>query len=139
MRRILAAMAILGMLVHGLALVRHHAAMGTELSADAAYIQALNSSVPQEAVRATGLQVVVICHAAADLTSGKAGDNHRPSNKSKCPICSGLCSAAALASSAPVLLAPHTLPEHKLVVLRDQRVEHHKRIRPPGRGPPALV
>lgn len=131
MRRIVTAMAVLGVLLHSALLVRHAMTVVSKgWVAASAVVAAANDMAQLEA------DLTVICHAPS---GAEASPNGVPAKSGECPMCTGLCSAVAL-----------TAPEFWVVALSlptsqtfnrplDQRVEHHKRIRPPGRGPPHLA
>jgi hypothetical protein len=118
--------AMLGVLLHAVAIVRHSAFVVAEAATS---VTPAGSNLEAD--------FGVICHvgfasdAAVDTVPGKA-----PSGTSNCPICSGLCSAIAVLTPALPLLAHAELGGNEVDRPVDQRVERQKRNRPPGRGPP---
>lgn len=117
MRRVLAALAVLGMLVHALAIVRH-----TVVLADQA--RALQQLAADLRVMCSGHRVDV------DLPAS-------PSTSSDCPVCMGLVGAAMLPS--PNILSLAFCPDSKSVrhrVIALLLVERASDRLPPPRGPP---
>lgn len=126
-RRWIAIVALLGVLLHAGALVRHHATM-------------LGATLDHQALLADLGQ---ICHSAGTTSSVPAADLPaipQPTDaQNGCPVCSGLGSAvalvapelAAIALPAPVPPAFHADPI--------DISEFPHAIHPPVRGPPALA
>lgn len=129
LRRVVAILAFVGVLVHSTAIVRHHALMTTQAS-DAAFVAMLS-------------ELGAICHAPAldqwpDAASG-GGTSTPMGGSQSCPICSGLASVFLLAPPVVPVLAL-SLPLGLAYDLKpDQRLTQLKRIRPQGRGPPSLA
>lgn len=129
LRATITLLALLGVLVHALAVVRHST------------VVALSAAVATEIVAAgsgDSLEAAPICHASQDQSNAPAGP--MPSgSKPSCPICLGLASAAALTPGA--VLLPRPVCERPLdrFAVDDERVRVHERIRPPSRGPPSLA
>lgn len=129
-RRIICVLALLGLLMQAGFAVRHNTAMIATLGGGSAESQFLAGGVS------------AICHNAGTAESEsppQGGDTGPSSPASSCPICNGLCVAAAL--PAPLLVLPSrqiteiaaTEPETTLPA------RHHSRLRPPSRAPPAGV
>jgi hypothetical protein len=126
MRRIVTAMAVLAVLLHSALLAGHTLSVFSEGLGTASCHggqPALEFAADRLAPDGAGVS----------LAGSPAGAAY------KCPICAGLGSAVALA--APEFGFVHfAIPGNmKPGLLLDQRVEHHKRIRPPGRAPPSLA
>lgn len=139
MRRIVAILAVVGMLLHAFALVRHATVMMAHEFADAAVASAA-SRTPSTALQAFEADLSAICHTDRGGTRAQPDSGQAPeSGKSSCPICTGLCAAVALTTPVIQFVSPASPPVAEFELPRDQRVEQHKRIRPPGRGPPSLV
>jgi hypothetical protein len=139
LRRCTAVIAIVGVLLHSMALVRHHAVMLTE---------ALLPSASTEDARlgdaALPFLTLSICRGSAagrsaDLEAARERGNEDPAPSPQgapCPICSGGVAAFAVAPPFVTLVfLPSTglagspePPAHPLDVER--------RARPPARGPP---
>ncbi len=119
-------LALVGVLVHAIAVVRHNTVM---------------AAAPMSAIAiatADGLETAPICHASLDDSGAPAAP--APSGpRSSCPICLGLVSAVALAPSIAALPPPVPARHLDRLAVDDQRVHVHARIRPPSRGPPALA
>ena len=136
LRRCTGVIAILGVLLHALAIVRHHAVTLPGLwSAE----DALQSD------RVLAFGALPICRgnpAALARGSDATGDSPaRSPSKSKqgspCPVCSGGLSGYALASSATtVALLPDT-GAIGLPAPPDHERDAARGVRPPARGPPA--
>lgn len=131
------------MLVHALAVVRHH---GVMLAASASASEALpsagfpaNGTVTAE----DSLAAAPICHAAAGsghAASTPSDGSQPPGAKTTCPICLGLSTAVLLAPPQPLLLpAPSALRPVETLAHADQRQTVQLRLRPPSRGPPLLA
>jgi hypothetical protein len=122
-RRWIGILGVLSLVLHASAVLRHHAVM----LADAL--------VP--AVTALSADLSAICHFDPDdASSSKA---HPAGAGKRCPICSGMASAFALPPPFGSLVPERVAVGGRYVIWLDQRVEQLKRIRPPGRGPPALA
>lgn len=126
-RRLIAFIAIVGLLAQAAALVRHHLVM-------------LSGSLGTAASTALSPLEAVPCHAVklAAKPIEKNADLGTAKKASGCPICSGLC-AAVLAMAPPE--AQLVLPAHAPVSLKptlDRRVVSLVRGRPSARGPPDL-
>lgn len=129
-RRVIAVLALLGVLLHSAAVVRHHALMTARLS-EAALVAMLS-------------ELGVICHTetAQDNQSGTAAGDGRsaPGNAGQsCPICSGLASLFLISPPAGPIVALSLPLGAAYDPEPDQRITQFKRIRPPGRGPPSLA
>lgn len=127
LRRWLSVVAMLGVLLHAAALVRHHGAM---LGAHLQY-QALVSDL------------LAFCHGGTDASSKLAADLPAvpaPSDTANgCPICFGQAPPAAVAG--PVAHVPLTRIAIA-VAWREaapQEQVHHRTFTPPARGPPSLT
>lgn len=135
LRRVVALLAFVGVLVHSAAIVRHHGIM-TARASEAALVAMLTD-------------LGVICHtetsqerSSSTATSSTAtgdGSSSPSNNAQSCPICSGLASAFLL--SPPIVpVVAVSLPLGVTYDLRpDQRLTQLKRIRPQGRGPSSLA
>lgn len=129
MRRFVSLLAVLGVLLHAAALVRHNAiSLASWQSASA-------STADTAVVIAFDGEQTPICHTgagAASLPSGAPGG----SDKSSCPICTGLSAAVALSPPIHALVGAVVSARVVFSPVADQCEELLKRIRPPGRGPP---
>jgi hypothetical protein len=121
------AFAMLGVLLHAGAVVRHH---GVMLGALLEY-HALVSNLAE------------FCHGGADNTSRSPADLPsipKPSDvKNGCPVCSGQAPAFAIVAPAPFEIpvpAPAATYWHNLA---SAFATHHHPVCPPARGPPALA
>lgn len=123
LRRWLSVLAIVGVLLHAGALVRHHVYM-------AGGAAAANSSA-SAAVDALLADLTFICHAGGDTPDGGTP----PSAKPSCPVCSGLASLIALAPPDNELL--HRFEGQGIkVAAGHERLSTPVRLRPHSRGPP---
>lgn len=135
LRATITVLALLGVLVHALAVVRH----STVVMLAAATVAEITATGPA----ADSLEAAPICHASqngASQDGANAPSGPMPSgSKLSCPICLGLASAVALAPAA--VLLPRPVCERPLdrFAVDDERVRVHERIRPPSRGPPSLA
>lgn len=131
MRRVVVAFAVVGVLLHAFALVRH------------AGIQASRAfAVASDEVQRLQADLGVICHAPTgdEAAASQPPGGTTPSNDgSSCPVCSKLCAAVALTGPTPASILLPSLPSQKLRLALDIRVEKLKQIRPQGRGPPAYA
>jgi hypothetical protein len=135
-RRIVAILAVVGMLLHAFALVRHATVMMAHEFADASAVSGTSSP----ALQALEADLKALCHIERNAARAQSDGGTAPvSGKSSCPICTGLCAAVALTTPDIQFVSPASPPVAEFELPRDQRVEQHKRIRPPGRGPPSLV
>jgi hypothetical protein len=120
-------LAMLGVLLHAAALVRHNAIM-------------LGAHLQEQALLA---DLQVICHSgsgAGIADPGSQPDSPAPSNsQASCPICSGLVSAVALATPELALARetfghpPYIPPAVAAIVAQSPALV------PPARGPPSIV
>lgn len=135
MRRCAAVLALIGVLLHAVAIVRHNAVM---LSAGGSVLpHSLHAALSDAAATADlAADLNLLCHAGSD--ADQTGDP-RDGAKSSCPICSGLCPLVMLPPPGALFLAAAPPAAGALDVPRDLRVETHLRIRPPSRGPPSLT
>lgn len=120
-------LALLGVLVHGLAVVRHNTVMAA-------------APVSATAIAAAdGLEAAPICHASLD-DSGAPATPGPSGQRSSCPICLGLVSAVTLVpATAPPPRPASARPLDRRAATTDERVRVHDRIRPPSRGPPSIA
>lgn len=123
-RRLIGIVALLGVLLHAGALVRHSSMM---LTAVLQY-QALVSDF-------TG-----ICHGTAAATESELPVLPRPTGvEFGCPVCSGLVAAFVLPPSQPIVIAS-PLPQRQGPPPPRIDLAGHERLGlPPVRGPPALA
>ena len=126
-RRWISILALLGVLLHAGAIVRHHAAMtGATLQ-----------------YRALLTDLAQICHGGAtggDLAAADLPYVPKPSDaQNGCPICSGLGPAFALA--APDFVAASPPLQVAAAVFSDQQDTYRgsHAVCPPARGPPAFA
>ena len=126
-RKWISVLAVLGVLLHAGALVRHNAAMASA----ALEHQALLASLTQ------------ICHGGGGggtLDTSELPYVPRPNDaQNGCPICSGLASAIALAAPSAgltLVLAP-AAPDFAVEVHRAPGAAYY--LHPPARGPPQVV
>ncbi len=134
-------MALLGILLHAVALVRHASlAVGQGAhSGSVAAMMPMMQDIARDDLREFKADSV-ICHADPGSREPQHGGQSRaPDKSSSCPICMGLCAAVALA--IPDIQLANTVPLHlsQYDAPADQRVETHLRIRPASRGPPSLA
>lgn len=129
-RILITVLALMGVLVHALAVVRHTTTMVIAVPAAAA------ETAGPEATG--GLEAAPICHSSANEEDAADGQVP-PGAKTTCPICLGLVSAVAPAPVVAALSAPTSLRCIEHFAVGDQRVQALKRIRPPSRGPPSLA
>lgn len=122
-RRWVGIVAVVGLLLHAAAVVRHHALM------------LANSLDPAVAALSTDLEQ--ICHFNGDAT--ERGHDKRPSASGNCPICTGIAAAFALPPPAEWQQREPIVVVERYQIRPDQRVDQLKRIRPPGRGPPEVI
>lgn len=140
--RLLSLFAVLGLLVH-VAAWAHHAAM-----TDSAMSPETAAASPIEATGAPILEarfasaLLVICHASSANDPWKSHDGSKaPYGKLKpCP----LCSLSQVAQTLPpagleTLTAPVGIQLETSFAHADQRREYQRKIRPPGRAPPASL
>lgn len=126
LRRTIGLLAIIAVLVHAAAVVRHSLAMAAPLSSEQALVADLG----------------VICH--SDLSGDGVAADTPPagpaqSPASKCPICAGLTAAFVLAGSPAHLLPPARGPPLRLPPLPEIIVSASATaLLPPVRGPPAV-
>ncbi len=131
MRRFVVAFAVIGVLLHAFALVRH-----AGIQTSRAFAAASNE------VQRLQADLGVICHAPAgdETPASQPAGGSLPSNEgSSCPVCSKLCAAVAFPGPTPLTVFLPLLPLQKLQLALDVRVEKLKQIRPQGRGPPAYA
>lgn len=124
-RRWIGILAVMGVLLHSAALVRHHGMM-------------LPAGSLEPAVAALEADLATICHFSLDGT-GSSGKTSQPVAGKNCPLCSGLASLFALPPPLQWLLPEPAVASFDYQLWLDQRVAQLKRIRPPGRGPPLLA
>lgn len=123
-RRWIGILAVVGVLAHAAAVVRHHGSM--------------LGDVLNPAVAALAADLSTICHFdPEDAGIGTTSPSHNGAKH--CPLCSGLASAFALPPPSGWQIPEPPAAAGVYLVRPDQRVEQLKRIRPPGRGPPALA
>jgi hypothetical protein len=126
LRSLIRLIAVLGVLLHAGALVRHHGMM-------------LGGHLQHQALLS---DLAVLCHAGGDTGSSTAELPSIPAptqSKSDCPVCSGQVSAFALA--APDLPQPPS----RVAVVESWQIPaargdpHDHAVCPPARGPPAVT
>ncbi len=130
-RRWLGLLAVLGVLLHAGAVVRHNAVVLAAAS---------RATSGVAADRALAADLRLICGAAAHMAEAMLpGGNGPAGDPEKCPICAGLASAHALAAvEQPTLAVPYG--DHAITIATDdQRVSIQRRYRPPSRAPPTLA
>ena len=120
-------LAVLGVLLHAGALVRHNAVMA------GAHLQH----------QALVADLQVICHSGGPGAAGPADlpQIPRPFDAEKgCPLCSGVASAVALTGPDPVCLGAelHSSPFEPPVFVASLHAVPG-RLLPPARGPPGIV
>lgn len=124
LRWIISLLAVLGVLAHAGALVRHNAVM-------------VDAHLQHQALVA---DLQVICHSGGPGSSEPATipDIPRPSNADNgCPLCSGLASAFALAAlDAPCLASPYAVLEGYKPLAATRVLGQSPATLPPVRGPP---
>lgn len=122
-RRAIAFLAIIGVLFHAAAVVRHGVMMLSLTAAPAAHSLAAD--------------LTVICHGAVEAAEDGKGTTGAPGTVAKhCPLCTTGAAAASLAVPEIFELAAPALAATHQFIRVDIRSEQLKRIRPPGRGPP---
>lgn len=131
-RRWLTVVAMLGVLVHAYALVRHNASMLTRsLAPGTAASQTIEDARQQWTAAGLPAAAFLLCLSGDPLSpaSNRSGTD--------CPLCHGAPAAAV----PPPQIALVALPEQSTAVAvpRDERTDRHLVIRPPARGPPALA
>jgi|SRR6185436_3889146 len=127
LRRWISIFAMLGVLLHAGALVRHHGVMlGALLQYDALVSD-----------------LAAFCHGGADSASHSPGDLPsipKPSDaKNGCPICSGHSPAFAVVAPALLELRVPTPAAACWHCLASSATTHNHAVCPPARGPPALA
>jgi hypothetical protein len=129
LRRFLAVIALLGVLVHAAAIPRHNAMLlGVTLKQIAETAALAAVGVPAEASQG------VICRANSGGTAPGA-----PSGSSLCPICIGGAPAHALPASPPLIVLALRFEPLEPVAHRDMRRVQLRLYRPPARGPPLVL
>ena len=131
LRRWIAVLAAIGMLIHTAVVVRHSGIMlSGALHAEAASLAAASSQQPQVAVDEAPCPM----HAAAQSADGKPG---KPAAGYKCPICAGVSATVALADAIVAIDTPHLDggPDAPLQV--HEPLRQPARLWPPNRGPPS--
>lgn len=125
LRRVICFLVLVGILAHAGAVARH--------------LVVVAQHVTETAVVALMVDQGVICHTDADPTDGSGAVAGVPAKlKQSCPICEGLASLFVLDPPVgPVLTLNQPVGVYERPT--DQRVQHLKRIRPQGRGPPSLA
>lgn len=131
-RKCVSVLAVLGVLLHAIAVVRHHAVM---LAAPT--IAGDSGPISDDLLRLTK-DLSFICHVSADgiAAAAPADDSGTRDGRQTCPICAGLASPFAVAAKdMPALAIPAPL---RITVSghADERLTVQRRIRPPSRGPP---
>ncbi|MGE3066347.1 MAG: DUF2946 family protein [Hyphomicrobiaceae bacterium] len=126
-RRWIGMLAVLGVLLHAGALVRHNATM-------------LGATAQANALLA---DLAVICHGTGtqDLAKTASLPDAPPADpQSSCPLCSGLTPAFALASPLPTPIPTLRVADPAVFQAPGHRVTAGVRTSPPpARGPPALA
>lgn len=132
-RKWLSFVAMVGVLVHAYALVRHNGSMLAHALAPAS----TTTQSVEDARRtwaASGLPAAAfqLCLSGDPSTPGSGG-----AAAGDCPLCNGTPAAAV----PPPLVAVIALPAQStaIAIPRDERSDRHLVIRPPARGPPALA
>lgn len=124
LRRWISLIALIGVLLHAGALVRHNGMM-------------LSVALAQDAPAA---DLFVICHGGADQTSDRDTDQPglpKPADaKTSCPICSGQAPAFALAAPQPLLVRAVVAQNTVWRSISRARLLQRTAVCPPSRGPP---
>jgi hypothetical protein len=133
LRRFLAVIALLGVLVHAAAIARHNAIM---------LAGSLDAAGKSTALAAVGISVNdaagLICR-PADAPEDGSGAPGGPGKSSFCPICLGTAPAHAVLASHDIAPAQLSFVPVERVAFRDMRAGQLKLYRPPARGPPLLL
>jgi len=133
LRRFLAVIALLGVLMHAVAIPRHNAMMlarALEVAGESAALAAVGISVSDT----SGL----ICRAAEGPEDGR-GAPGSPGDASFCPICLGTAPVHAVLASHDIAPLPLSFAPVEHVAFSDMRAGRLKLYRPPARGPPLLL
>lgn len=129
-RRVVGVLALLGVLLHAAALVRHNSFALARLLSPQPTTSA--ADIALASLAAAGLTDGTICHVEGGDPAPSSGQQS-PSHD--CPICGGLVSAVALTPSVlPLLPVQHV----RAVMARpeDRRATALRFARPQARGPP---
>ncbi len=116
-------LAILAVLLHAGALVRHHVGMVSSHFAHASLVASLG----------------VICHPSGDAgvaDTGQLPDVPKPGLGGECPLCSAGCSAVAVLAEPVVPVFAHVVVSERIEVIAEFLAGHLTDLRPPVRGPP---
>lgn len=129
MHRSVGLIAIVSVLLHAFAIVRHHAVMMTD-------------ALPRSQV-AAALDRLPLCGSnsgASTLDFGSSSEQDEPSQRSApCPVCCGSLAVYAVAPSLfAFLVLPHAGPLEPPAA-PDRPRESERRTHPPARGPPATA
>jgi|LNFM01.2.fsa_nt_gb hypothetical protein len=132
LRRLLAAVLVMGMFAHAAAVVRHAAIfIGTGTASAKTF-------APDSAIAALEADLkFAICHPGNEGSG--AGTEGPVRSNGECPICAGLACAFTMPSPQHT---EFTLPRDPGLIafpVVDQRVARHRFLRPASRGPPAFV
>jgi hypothetical protein len=130
MRRWISFLAVLGVLLHAGAVVRHHIVM-----------LGLPASPSAEQTLLADLQV--ICHGTGDqpaLAGGDAPSGRTPADiKRNCPLCAGLAGPFALTAPLPTVAVRLTATQAPVSALAAVLDELPRTLHPPTRGPPLIA
>jgi hypothetical protein len=125
-RTLIRLIAVLGVLLHAAALVRHHGMM-------------LGGHLQHQALLS---DLAALCHAGGDNGSPTAELPWIPAptqSKSDCPVCAGQVSAFALAApDLPQLPSRVAVAESWQIAASRGHPQYHA-VCPPARGPPAVT
>ena len=126
-RRWIGVLAMLGVLLHAGALVRHHGVM-------------LGALLQYEALVS---DLAAVCHGGADSASRSLADLPsipKPSEaQNGCPVCSGQSPAYVVVAPEPLAVAAHDPAPASWHFLAISPAAHLHAVCPPARGPPALA
>lgn len=137
LRRWIGWLAIAGMLMHAVALVRHNVSVLDSAIAGAASSETARAySVLND--DGTVLIAGTICHTDGDQDAGSPGGQPK-SGSERCPVCAGTVAAVALAAPEPATISrPLVIAEAVVIATAIQTPAQHF-VRPPNRGPPAAI
>lgn len=129
LKRWIAVLAALGMLIHAGVVVRHAelmlaATLQASAPATGPYLKTANQEAPCP------------MHAAA---GAPAGGTSKPASTYKCPICAGVSAAVAGAELSAALAVPDFVRERQSVVPAFELTVVSLRLWPPYRGPPSSI
>ena len=129
LRRWIAVLAALGMMIHTGVVVRHAGIML------AAALHAGALSLDQQ-LEAALQEAPCPMHVAAQTPPGAPG---KPASTYKCPICAGVSAAVAVADFSAALDVPDFVRERRTVAPAFELTVARPRLWPPYRGPPSSI